>query len=152
MNRSIGNQRHREQSLGGRKPQITHDDHHGVVVHVEEGQPSRSRPTENDQKGIEKLNNLGEIEDVSPEEDGSTRRRSIGREANDPSPISLGHLVEGGEGAADGHYKGEKEEEEVVEGGDEAEGGGGECGEKREIVERESESEVSEDSESEEKR
>lgn len=39
-----------------------------------------------------------------------------------------------------------------MDGGDEAEGGGGECGEKREIVERESESEVSEDSESEEKK
>lgn len=79
-------------------------------------------------------------------------RSLIDWKANDPSEIIFWHLVEGGEWATNGHDQGEEEEEEVVDGGDEAEGGGGECREEREVVESESESEVSEDSESEEKR
>lgn len=62
-----------------------------------------------------------------------------------------GCLVEGGENATDHHDEGEETEDEAVDGGDEAEGCGGEGGEEwGEMVERESEGEVSEKCEDEE--
>lgn len=52
-------------------------------------------------------------------------------------------LVEGREGAADGHEEGEEAEDEVVGGGDEAEEGG--WGEEGKAVEGECESQVGDD-------
>lgn len=76
---------------------------------------------------------------MGPEEYGSTWRGLVRGEAEDPAVV--GHLGEGGEGATDRHHEGEEEEDEVVDGGDEAEEGGVEGGEGR-AVERECEEEV----------
>lgn len=37
----VGHERHREQGLGSVEPEIGHDGDGGVVVHVEEGEPSK---------------------------------------------------------------------------------------------------------------
>lgn len=66
----------------------------------------------------------------------------VGGEADCPRPIIVGHLVEGGEGAAHGHDEGSEAEDEVVRGGDEAEGVGTEGREEWEAVESVGESEV----------
>lgn len=110
---------------------------------MEERQPPVAAG-DNDQKGVYKFENLGKVKYVGPEKDGSTWRGLVGWEAEDPTAV--GHLGEGGEGAADGHDEREEGEDEVVHNGGEAEEGGGEDGEGR-VVERESEGEVGEDCE-----
>lgn len=135
MDGGVGDERDGEQCLGRRQPEVAHHHHHGVVVDVEEGQPAGAGTAEEDQEGVAELENLGEVEDVGPEESGPARRGAAGREADRPSPAGIGDLVEDGEGAADGHDEGEKEHGEAVRGGDEAEGGGGEGREEVKSVE-----------------
>lgn len=124
------------------EPYIAHDEDDGVVVHVEEGQPFDA-PTQDDQEGVDKFNDFGEVEDVGPEECGSGGR-GVGWEAEDPTGI--GGLGGGGEGASDGHRKGEEEEEEVVGRGDGTEEEGVEGGDSG-AGEEESEAEIAEDGE-----
>ncbi|KAJ4963167.1 hypothetical protein NE237_023106 [Protea cynaroides] len=78
----------------------------------------RSMEPEEDKGCIDEFKDLREVEDVSPEEDG-TRRWGVRWEAEDPTDVM--HLVSGGDSASDGHGEGEDEEDEVVDGGDEAE-------------------------------
>lgn len=151
MNGGVGDERYREQRLRRRQPEVAHYHHHGVVVDVEEGEPAGAGSTEDDQKGIYKFENLGKIEDVGPEKCGSARRSVVGRKTHHPSPVVVGHLVDGGEGAANGHDEGEEAEDKVVRGGDEAEGSGGEGREQGELVEGESDGEVRDDGDGEKK-
>lgn len=84
---------------------------------------------------------------MGPEEGGSTRRGVVEWEAHGPAEVVGRRLVEGGEGASDGHEEGDEAENEVVGSGYEAEFGGGKGGEDREMVEGECEGEVGGDGE-----
>lgn len=112
MHQRIGHERYREQGLGGVQPDVAHDHDRRVVVDVEEREPLDGI-AENDQESVHELQNLGEVEDVGPEEEGP-RGRGVWREANDP--VEMRPCVgEDGEGATEGHGEGEEEEGEVVE-------------------------------------
>lgn len=78
---------------------------------MEEGEPSRARFTEEDQKGIDEFEYFGEVEDVGPEEGGALRLGAAGGEADGPGGVIWRHLVEGRESAAKDHEEGEKAED-----------------------------------------
>lgn len=138
----VGNERHGEQRLRGGQPEVAHDHHRRVVVHVEEGQPPLAATGEDDQEGVDEFEEFGEVEDVGPEEDGAIGWGLVDGEAEDV--FGVGGLGEGGEGAGEGHGEGEEEEEEIMGGGDGAEEGRGERGEAG-SVEEEGEGEVGEE-------
>lgn len=54
VNRRVGHERHREQGLARAQPQVAHDQHGRVVVHVEEGQPLDGA-TQDDEEGVEEF-------------------------------------------------------------------------------------------------
>lgn len=112
---------------------------------MEERQPPGAGPASQDQERVDEFEDLREVEHVGPEKCGPARRGDSGGEADGPGGVVGRGLVEGGEGAAHGHQEGENAENEVVDGGDEAEGGGGNGREEGEVVERECECEVGED-------
>lgn len=115
---------------------------------MEEGKPSVAA-AENDEERVDEFKKFGEVEDLSPEEDGAAWTGLVRWEAEDPAVV--GHLGESGKGTSDGHDEGEDEENEVVKGGDEAEECGIEGGEMG-VVEGESEKEVGEEGYGEEER
>lgn len=98
VHRRVGHERHREQRLSRTEPQITHDNNRGVVVHVEEGEPSDGT-AEDDESRVAELEELGEVEDVGPEEEGPTGLHPL-READNAVEVGDG---EDGERASDGH-------------------------------------------------
>lgn len=51
------------------------------MVHVEEGEPFDGA-AQDDEEGVQEFKHLGEVEDVGPEEEG-TSWFSVGREAED---------------------------------------------------------------------
>lgn len=112
---------------------------------MEEREAAGAGAAEEDQKGVYKFKNLGEIANVTPEKHRSTWESGGRREADHPSPAVVGYLVEGGEGAAHGHGEGEEAEDDIVCGGRVAEGGGREGWQDGEAVEEESGREVSDD-------
>ena len=71
MHGGVGDEHRREQRLRRLHPYVAHDHHRGVVVHVEECEPVDG-VAEYDQQGVHELYDLGEVEDVSPEEYGPT--------------------------------------------------------------------------------
>jgi hypothetical protein len=126
----IRHKRHREQRLASVEPEVAHDHDRCVVVHVEEGEPP-SGITEDYQKGVYEFEDLGEVEDVGPEKEGPSGR-NVRWEAKDP--VEVRSVGEDGEGAADGHDKGEEEEGEVVDSGDGFEEVGAKGGERDEVA------------------
>ncbi|CAN6455119.1 unnamed protein product [Victoria cruziana] len=106
---SIGDESDDQEGLNVLQPQVAHHHHDRVVVDVQERQ---RLPFQQDEDGVRELEDLGEVEDVTPEEDGAAGL-SAQREAE--KPIDVGHLPGCGKGATDGHDEGEEEEEEVVE-------------------------------------
>jgi hypothetical protein len=111
-----------------------------VVVDVEECE-ALDRIAQDDQKGVDKFKNLGEVEYVGPEKE-RPRLRGVGREANDVVEVRAGGGRDDGEGAAKGHDEGEKEEDEAVEGCDWFEDLRSSEGRERDSGEKECEEEV----------
>lgn len=149
----VRHQPHREQRLRLLQPRVAHHHHRRVVVHVEEREPPRAGPAQQDQERVHELEELREVEHVGPEEGRAARRGcAAAGEADGPAGVARRRLVEDGEGGPDGHDEGEEAEDDVVGGGGEAEGGGGEGGEDGEAVEEEGEGEVGEDGDGEEER
>lgn len=99
VHRGVGHERHREQRLSRAEPEVAHDNDRGVVVHVEEREPSDGA-AEDDETRVAELEELGEVEDVGPEEEGPTGRRPRG-EAD--GAVEVGPVGEDGERASDGH-------------------------------------------------
>lgn len=132
MNRRICNHPNMDHRLWirTRKSEVTDNRHRSMVVHVEEREPSWSRITEDDQKGVYEFKNLGKVKEFSPEEQRSTWKSMIGREADYQFPIMTWHSMNDGEAAVDGHDEREEAENEAVHGSDAVEGGGGEGGKK----------------------
>lgn len=116
---------------------------------MEEREPSVACSSQHDQCCVSELEEFGKVEHIGPEEEGPTWRGLIGWEAEDPTAV--GHHGEGGEDAPNGHEEGEEDEEEVVDGGDQAESGGAWGWEWR-VEEDVGEGEVGEDCEGEEER
>ena len=112
MHGGVGKKYRREQRLRGLQPDVAHDHHVGVVVHVEEREPLDG-VAEDDEEGVHKLEDLGEVEDVGPEEDGPSGL-GVWREADDPAEVRC--MRHGGEEAAKGHDEGEEQEGGVVDG------------------------------------
>ena len=77
----VGDDDCREERLGGVQGEEAHDQNHGVVVHVEEGEPFDGA-AQDDEEGVQEFKHLGEVEDVGPEKEG-TSWFSVGREAED---------------------------------------------------------------------
>lgn len=123
------------------EPNVAHDQHHCVVIHMEERQPLKG-PTKDDQEGVHKLVDFGEVEDIGPEEE-RPRWWGFGWEADDPERVRC--VGEDGDQGTNGHDEGEEEEVEVVDGGDGFEAAWFDKWE-REVGEEESEGEVGDDS------
>lgn len=104
MHGGVGNEHGREQRLRRAEPDVAHDHDGCVVVHVEEREPVDGA-TEDDQKGVYELEDLGEVEDVGPEEEGPSWW-CFRRDADDP--VDVRRMEQGRESASDGHGEGEE--------------------------------------------
>lgn len=118
----VGDEGDREERLRGLEPDVAHDEDRRVVVHVEEREPLEWAG-EDDEEGVDELEDLREVEHVCPEEGGPARWGLPGGEAEDPAAV--GGLAEGGQGAPGCHEEGEDGEGEVVDGGHGLEDGRG---------------------------
>lgn len=117
VDRRVGDEAHGEQRLPGADPLVANANHGGMVVHVKEGEAAPVSG-QDDEKGVDELVYLGEVENVGPEEDGPPRMGGTRRETEDPGRGR--HLGGGSHAATGGHEEGKEEEEDVVEGGDDA--------------------------------
>ncbi|XLR46641.1 hypothetical protein S83_031301 [Arachis hypogaea] len=112
MHGGVGKEHRREECLRGLQPYVAHDDHVGVVVHVEKREPLDG-VAEDDEECVHELKDLGEVEDVGPKEDGPS---GLGLRWEADDPVDVRCMGDGGEEAAKGHYEGEEEEGCVVDG------------------------------------
>lgn len=143
MHTRIGNQCDGHQRLASSKPYVAHEDDDGVVVDMQEGYGFGLSRIGEDEEGVEEFVELGEVEDVGPEEDRA--RGGGGLVEGEAEEVGEGgEGEEGGEGGGEGENEGEEEEDGIVEGGEEVEEGRGECN-KWVVTEEESEGEVGED-------
>lgn len=62
---------------------------------MEERQPPGAGPAQQDQQRVHEFEDLGEVEDVGPEECGAPRWRLAGGEADGPGGVVRRRLVEG---------------------------------------------------------
>lgn len=99
MDGGVGYDDGREERLRGVEPEVAHEQHHGVVVDVEEGEAVEGA-ADDDEEGVDELVDFREVEDVCPEEE-RTGRRCFWWEADDPEGVR--RVGEDGDQGTHGH-------------------------------------------------
>lgn len=71
------------------------------------------RPGEDDQEGVDEFKNLGQVEDISPEEERSNWWDARWKADN---PVEMRHMINGRKSASKGHDEGEDKKDKVMKG------------------------------------